>query len=561
MDNNLLTLSKIFTERLFRIPDYQRGYAWTEKQLTDFWSDIQQMEHNKSHYTGVLTLENVPRGTHDNWDDDKWIVDAKNYQAFYVVDGQQRLTTAIILIQVIVESIQSCTRINYSTKEEIQKKFICESKDGGISRSYIFGYEKDNPSYDYLKKMIFGERVPTDIQDTTYTQNLLFAKQFFAEKIGSLDIEGIEKIFWKVTQGLRFNLFTITEEVDVCVSFETMNNRGKPLSQLEFLKNRLIYISIKINADDEDKKKLRRSVNDCWKVIYHNLGRNKNETPEDDRFLFTHYLIYFKAPAFDTDNPTRPERSYRFWLVDYGEDLLSRIFITKNLTTSASGDIIGLQYIYNYVNSLQDTAQHWYDILNPTVKVYPSDICENLERLRRLGIDIYQLLLVQFMLSVKNNNLRDRFLKILERHIFINGLADRGYQRGPRGIVNGRLLSFMSQLHLGAAQDKVEHAADNLIRRIEDDTNTQLKGFIKDVSARFRSDGFYIGQTLDIFYMNGIRISRKIQRLRERKLTGLFTIRNMIVIMLLLNISTPNKLVTIIGRRDFPFLILDKKKP
>ena len=44
METTLLTLSKIFTERLFRIPDYQRGYAWTEKQLKDFWSDLEQLE-------------------------------------------------------------------------------------------------------------------------------------------------------------------------------------------------------------------------------------------------------------------------------------------------------------------------------------------------------------------------------------------------------------------------------------------------------------------------------------------------------------------------------------
>ncbi len=59
MDTQLLTLSKIFTERLFRIPDYQRGYAWTKKHLKDFWSDIQQLEPDHNHYTGVLTLEDV----------------------------------------------------------------------------------------------------------------------------------------------------------------------------------------------------------------------------------------------------------------------------------------------------------------------------------------------------------------------------------------------------------------------------------------------------------------------------------------------------------------------
>ena len=46
--------------KAFRIPDYQRGYAWTEKQLKDFWTDIQQLEPGRNHYTGVLTLESVP---------------------------------------------------------------------------------------------------------------------------------------------------------------------------------------------------------------------------------------------------------------------------------------------------------------------------------------------------------------------------------------------------------------------------------------------------------------------------------------------------------------------
>ena len=65
METTLLTLSKIFTERLFRIPDYQRGYAWTEKQLKDFWSDLEQLEIGKNHSTngmminGLLNLRNM----------------------------------------------------------------------------------------------------------------------------------------------------------------------------------------------------------------------------------------------------------------------------------------------------------------------------------------------------------------------------------------------------------------------------------------------------------------------------------------------------------------------
>ena len=99
MESQLFTLSKIFTERLFRIPDYQRGYAWTEPQWKDFWTDIEQIEEGQNHYTGVLTLETVPSEDSAGWHDDRWIIDSRGYEPFYVVDGQQRMTTSIILIQ------------------------------------------------------------------------------------------------------------------------------------------------------------------------------------------------------------------------------------------------------------------------------------------------------------------------------------------------------------------------------------------------------------------------------------------------------------------------------
>lgn len=164
MEQQLYSLSKLFTERLYRIPDYQRGYAWTEKQLKDFWGDLIQLEKDKNHYLGVLTLEQVSKETITTWRDDHWIIESKSYLPYYIVDGQQRLTTAIILVQSIIESVEEETRLNYNTLDEIRKKFVFDSKDEGISRSYMFGYEKDNPSYEFLKTKIFLET--SDLSET-----------------------------------------------------------------------------------------------------------------------------------------------------------------------------------------------------------------------------------------------------------------------------------------------------------------------------------------------------------------------------------------------------------
>ncbi|WP_163787400.1 DUF262 domain-containing protein [Myxococcus vastator] len=103
MKTELLSLSKFFTENLFRIPDYQRGYSWTEAQLKDFWSDLTLLAPDRAHYTGVLTLEEVNPSDFEKWSDDLWIIRSKNFTPYYIVDGQQRLTTTPlnILLDVI----------------------------------------------------------------------------------------------------------------------------------------------------------------------------------------------------------------------------------------------------------------------------------------------------------------------------------------------------------------------------------------------------------------------------------------------------------------------------
>ena len=54
MANELQPLSQLFQNKLFRIPDYQRGYAWQQPQLVDFWDDLINLPEDRYHYTGLL---------------------------------------------------------------------------------------------------------------------------------------------------------------------------------------------------------------------------------------------------------------------------------------------------------------------------------------------------------------------------------------------------------------------------------------------------------------------------------------------------------------------------
>lgn len=488
MDTQLLTLSKIFTERLFRIPDYQRGYAWTDKQLKDFWNDIQQLEADHNHYTGVLTLEDVSEDVYRQWEDDLWIIEAKSYQPYFVVDGQQRLSTAIILIQAILERIQPGDKLNFTDRADIQRRFVFDSKDDGISRSYVFGYEKDNPSYEFLKTKIFGERSSTGrLEETVYTQNLARAKAYFVDRVGSLNKSELEVLYRKVTQQLLFNIFTITEDVDVCVAFETMNNRGKPLSNLELLKNRLIYLSLKFDAPDYERQKLRRAINDCWKALYYNLGRNKDQPLDDDQFLFTHYIIYFGRAIIGEASEDELLRYRRLYRADYAADLLEKRFVPRNVTPDAPTDAkITLQDVYHYVSSLQDAIELWYKIWTPL----DSDLSEKtkvlLDKMNRLGISRFLPLVLVFLQSTSDEKGRALFLLAVERLLFIFSLFNRQE-------ISYHIMTDPNVLELAINLEDGKITAERVTKQLTEDSESLWKGgnLLRIIIPRFRGDGFY----------------------------------------------------------------------
>lgn len=516
MDSQLLTLSKIFTERIFRIPDYQRGYAWTEPQLLDFWSDLLQIDESGNHYTGVITLEAVSKEQWNTWKDDEWIIDSKKYEPLFVVDGQQRLTTSIILIQCIVETLSDDDRLNYTSKLDIQRKFIFDLRDTGVSRSYIFAYETDNPSYEFLKTEIFDEFSSTSkAEETIYTNNLEFSKKFFGSKIAEMKKEEVELLFKKVTQQLLFNIFYISSEVDVCVAFETMNNRGRPLSELELLKNRLIYLSLKIKETEYERDKLRRSINDCWKAIYHNLGRNKLRPLDDDLFLSCHFMLYFTHNEVP-EPEAYPLRARRQYLFDYKnsersyETLLEEIFVTKRvLSIDGAPPSLTLAQIYSYVSALQPAVEKWYQIFNPSTLSEGDALRPWLDKLDRLSRNANLPLRLAVLLSKDSIEDRVEVLRKLEQNSFIATFSRYlGYR------TKAEFTKEAMQLY------RHEVTAKQVAKLIGDNTALILarKSFSQDVRNEFKTDGFYDWSGIRYFlYEYNLSLQQK-SRTKRRKL-------------------------------------------
>ncbi|WP_187926420.1 DUF262 domain-containing protein [Helicobacter pylori] len=256
----LLNLDGVVEKGVFEIPSYQRGYAWQMKQLEDFWSDLEHVSklENKFHYMHSLTLRKS--------DDDFGDID------FEIIDGQQRLVASLILLGLLAKITQHKDP-KYSL---INLEPILSYKYYGLSEAFraITEEEKDLEAF----------------KTSFYAKNLIDAYAFFKEKISDTPMETLEKMFDALTKKMLFSVVELNDNrIDPFSSFETINNRGKDLSTLELLKNRLHFVVHKI-CDEEDLENLQNEINDTYTRIYHDLRQFEDAHLES---FLKHFVAYY----------------------------------------------------------------------------------------------------------------------------------------------------------------------------------------------------------------------------------------------------------------------------
>lgn len=151
METSNQKIPDIFANNYFRIPDYQRGYAWkADKQLPELWDDIEDIPTNpsggyKPHYTGAISLQKT---SFDKLSKSEQKLLQSGSNIYDVVDGQQRLTTILILLFELYKKLNDKKIYN----QYIKKKVRMPSTNSRMERkmaTIITFYEKR-----YLKILI-----------------------------------------------------------------------------------------------------------------------------------------------------------------------------------------------------------------------------------------------------------------------------------------------------------------------------------------------------------------------------------------------------------------------
>ncbi|GHQ10716.1 hypothetical protein VN1212_14540 [Helicobacter pylori] len=261
----LLNLDGVIEKGVFEIPSYQRGYAWQMRQLKDFWNDLEHVSKlgNQFHYMHSLTLRELENEFENS--------------AFEIIDGQQRLATSLILLGLLAKTTQNKDP-KYSL---INLEPILSYKYYGLSEAFraITEEEKDLKAF-----------------KSFYAKNLINAYTFFKEKISDTPIEALEKMFDALIKKMLFSVVELNDNrIDPFSSFETINNRGKDLSTLELLKNRLHFVAHKI-CDGKKLEKLQQEINDTYTLIYHDLRQFEDDHLEG---FLKHFVAYYYGEKGD----------------------------------------------------------------------------------------------------------------------------------------------------------------------------------------------------------------------------------------------------------------------
>ncbi|MFK0730922.1 MAG: DUF262 domain-containing protein [Gloeotrichia echinulata GP01] len=269
-----LNLDKLLQGRLFRIPDYQRAYSWETKQRRDLFGDIEKLaKHSNSerhHFMSTVVCLQTK---------EKKEVGADEFGVFHVVDGQQRLTTLIILLKALAKAL--ITGDDIARKESIKlNELLVKEKDGRLILLQT-NHDSKRLFRNYLEK---GE-IPNEANvETLADRNMIKAFnecEFFVKEWGS-EVLSLLKL---VKNRLDFIFYVLEDEGSVHTIFEVLNSRGLEVDWLDKCKSILMGIAVeKLPSASQD---YIREMHEYWSKIYRTIGLKKIQGQEILRFAAT----------------------------------------------------------------------------------------------------------------------------------------------------------------------------------------------------------------------------------------------------------------------------------
>lgn len=266
---------------VYAIPRYQREYTWGKWQWEKLFDDI--LENDKGYFLGSIICINQS-------------TDILSTQQLELVDGQQRMTTLSLLFA----AIYSCLNEHKGSLDDDQlvelinlKRKLVLKKDTDQIR--VIPQVQNNNQQDYRAIMgKIGVSRPFVAPDHAGNRRIFKAFRYFENRIESLSEQNAEKsevikeILEKINQSTLVKIEVVSHS-DAYTLFESLNNRGVPLTAVDLIKTKLLA-----RMEQIDPGKIDRHFDD-WNDLLRYLG---DDYTVQERF-FRQYYNAFKTTIKD----------------------------------------------------------------------------------------------------------------------------------------------------------------------------------------------------------------------------------------------------------------------
>jgi len=245
----------------FVIPNYQRRFAWENKQVTDLFYDIHYLNRGQKHLLNMTILITIGKG---------------RPRLVNIVDGQQRITTLILLIKVLSKKYKSFNKHKDDYLYDMKKCLWVTTTNG----------KKSKLKLGRLDSREFENIMDENDQNTNSNSSLLQnAYNDLSQKIDSFTFEEVEKFWLKLKNDVEIIVFRYTKRSDAYKLFEITNNRGLALTKTDIIKNFILgHIAIIVGRSDKDERRLRNVLKKWQEIIITLEGIKKDD-------FFRHFLM------------------------------------------------------------------------------------------------------------------------------------------------------------------------------------------------------------------------------------------------------------------------------
>lgn len=269
-----LTLSNLLGGRLFRIPDYQRAYSWGRKQREDLFSDIKRLHAkgpDEGHFmAAVVSLRR-----------DKQMLGTDEFHVVEIVDGQQRLTTLIVLFRAIAKRLDRQDRKERKLAEELDELLV--KTEGEELLLLQTNHDTSHHFANFLRK---GEAESPATAKTTADRELLSAVDECLRFVDQWkEKQELSALAALLKNRLHFLLHEIQDEKAVYTVFEVLNSRGLDVSWLDRLKS--ILMGSAFELENANRAGLVEDLHTIWRDIYSVIGLHQGRSTEALRFAAT----------------------------------------------------------------------------------------------------------------------------------------------------------------------------------------------------------------------------------------------------------------------------------